>query len=118
MSGVGRNYKVPISGTLDNDVPLVPSRGQIVPRTTKIPHVEVQAICVEWNNEGFSKRKINVGKMVPKLKNPDNQMEGALEHPNKSAENSTHPTRTPPHCSLVNAGSKRKSKTFRLLPNS
>ena len=55
MLGVGQNYKVPISDTLDSDVPLVPSWGQTVPRTTQIPRVEVQAICAEWNIERISK---------------------------------------------------------------
>ena len=111
MLGVGRNYKVPISDTLDSNVPLVPSQGQIVPRTTQIPHVEVQAICIEWNNEGLRKRKFIVGKLVPKLKNPENQMEGASEHLKKSAKNSSYSTRARPHSSLVHAGRKSNNKT-------
>ena len=55
VSRVDQNYRVPISDNLDSDVPLVPSRGQTVPRTTQIPHVEVQAICAEWNIERISK---------------------------------------------------------------
>ena len=72
MPGVIRDHKVPISDNLDSDVPLVPNWGQVLPRTNKIPHVEVQAICVEWNIERISKQKSTVGKLVPKPKNPDN----------------------------------------------
>ena len=118
MAGVGQDHKVPISDNLDSDVPLVPNWGQVVPRTNKIPHVEVQAICAEWNSKGISKRKSTIGKLVPKLENPDDQMEGALEHPTKFAKNSTRPTRNQSLCILVYAGSKSKSKTSRLLPNS
>ena len=31
---VGRDYKVPIIDTLDSNLPLVPSQGQAIPRTT------------------------------------------------------------------------------------
>ena len=95
---------------MDSDVTLVPSRGQTVPRTTQIPHVEVQAICAEWNIKRISKWKSIVGKLVPTPENPDDQMEGALEHPMKSTENSTYLTRTRPHRGLVYVGRKSKSK--------
>ena len=72
MSGVGRDYKVPIPDTLDNNVPLVPSRGQEVPRTTQVLHVEVQSIFTEWNIERIGKWKSNGGKLVPKLETLDN----------------------------------------------
>ena len=55
MSGIDRYYKVPIPDTLDSNVPLVPSWGQAVPRTTQVPHVEVQAIFTEWNIERIGK---------------------------------------------------------------
>ena len=71
MTGVGRDHKVPIFDNLDSDVPLVPSRGQAVPRTKNIPHVEVQTIHAEWNIERISKWKSTVGKLVPKPENPD-----------------------------------------------
>ena len=77
MPGVGRDYKVPVTDTLDSDVPLVPSRGHVVPRTNKIPHVEVQAVCIDWNIEIISKWKSTVGNLVlPKrcsTSSPDNQ---------------------------------------------
>ena len=72
MPGVGRDHKVPISNNMDSDVPLVPSQGQVVPRTNKISHVEVQAISVDWNIERISKWKSTVGKLVPYPKNLDN----------------------------------------------
>ena len=49
--------------------------------------------------------------MVPKPKNPDNEMEGALEHPKKSTENNTYSTRAQPHSSLVHAGGKSNNET-------
>ena len=55
MSGVSRDYKVPISDTLDRNVPLVSSQRQEVPRTTQVPHVEVQAIFMKWNIERIGK---------------------------------------------------------------
>ena len=55
MPGVGRDYKVPIFDSMDNNVPLVSSKGQVVPGTTQVPHVEVQAIFTEWNTGGIGK---------------------------------------------------------------
>ena len=92
MPGVERNYKVPVSDNMDCDVPLVPSRGQAVPRTNKIPYVEVQTIRANWNTERNGKWKSTVGKLAPTTESLDNQMEGASEHPMKSIENHTHPT--------------------------
>ena len=51
MSRVDQDYKVPISDTLDRNVALVPSQGQAVPSTKQVPHVVVQSIFTEWNNE-------------------------------------------------------------------
>ena len=55
MLGVSRDYKVPISNSMDSTVPLMSSRGQVVPGTTQVPHVEVQAIFTEWNTERIGK---------------------------------------------------------------
>ena len=94
MLGVRRHYKVPVSNNLDIDVPLVPSQGQVVPRTNEIPYVEVQAICVDWNIERTGKWKSTIGKLAPIAESSDDQMEGASEHQTKSTDNNTHPTRT------------------------
>ena len=104
MPGVRRDYKVPISNSMDSDVPLVPSRGQAVPRAEKNTHVEVQAIYTDWNTKITSKWKGTIGKLARTPKNPDDQMEGALEHTMKSVENCTHPTRSQPHYGLVYVG--------------
>ena len=55
MPEVGRDYKVPISDSMDSNVPLVSSQGQAVPGTTQVPHVEVQAIFTEWITERIRK---------------------------------------------------------------
>ena len=55
MSRVDQDYKVPTSDTLDSNVPLVSSWGQAVPGTTQVPHVEFQAIFIEWNTERIGK---------------------------------------------------------------
>ena len=92
MPGIRQDYKVLVSNNLDSDVPLMPSWGQAVPRTKKIPYVEVQAICADWNIERTGKWKSTVGKLAPTAESSDDQMEGAPKHPTKSTENRTHPT--------------------------
>ena len=92
MPGVRRDYKVPISNNMDSDVPLVSSQGQVVPRTKKIPYVEVQAIFTDWNIERTRKWKSTVGKLAPIAESLDDQMEGSSEHPTKSVKKCTHPT--------------------------
>ena len=94
MPRVRRDYKVPIPDNMDSNVLLVPNRGQVVPRTHKIPYVEVQTIFLDWNTEGTRKWQSTVGKLVPTAKNPNDQMEGAPEHPMKSSQNFPHPIRT------------------------
>ena len=59
------DYKVPIPYNMDSNVLLVPSPGQSVPRTHKIPYVEVQTIFPGWNIEGTGKWKSAIGKLVP-----------------------------------------------------
>ena len=71
---------------MDSNVLLVPRWGQAVPRTQKIPYVEVQTICPDWNTEGTRKWQIIVGNLVPIAQNPDDQMEGAPKHPTKSTK--------------------------------
>ena len=90
MLGVGRDYKVAIPYNMDSNVLLVPGQGQAIPRTHKIPYVEVQTICPDWNTEGTGKWKSTVGKLVPIAQTSDNQMEGAPEHSTKSAKNCAH----------------------------
>ena len=92
MLGVERDYKVPIPYNMDSNVLLVPYRGQAIRRTHKIPYVEMQAIRPNWNTKGIVKWKSAIGKLVPIALNPNNQMEGAPEHPTKSAKNHTHTT--------------------------
>ena len=65
MAGVRRDYKVPVPDNMDSHVLLVPYRGQAVPRTNKIPYVEIQTIRPEWNNEGAGKRQGAARKLVP-----------------------------------------------------
>ena len=65
MLGVRRDYKVPIPYNMDSNVLLVPYWGQVVPRTHKIPYVEIQAICPNWNIEATGKWKSFIGKLVP-----------------------------------------------------
>ena len=72
MPGFGWDYKVPMSDSVDSNVPLVSSWGQAVPGTTQVPHVEVQTIFIEWNPERICKWQSNVAKLVPKPKTPDN----------------------------------------------
>ena len=84
--------KVPVPDNIDSNVLLVPSRGEAVPRTHKIQYVKVQTISPDWNTEGTGKWKSTIGKLAPTAKSSGNQMEGAPEHPTKSAENLTHPT--------------------------
>ena len=71
MPGFGWDYKVPISNNLYSDVQLVPSQRQAVPRTKKIPYVEVQAICTDWNIERTGKWKSTVGKLAPTAESSD-----------------------------------------------
>ena len=92
MPVVGRDYKVPVPDNMDSNVLIVPNWGQAVPRTHKIPYVEVQTIFPDWNIEGTRKRQSTIGKLVPTAQTSDNQMEGAPEHPMKSAKNYTHTT--------------------------
>ena len=55
MPGVGRDYKVPISDSMDSNVSLVSNQGQAILGTTQVLHVEVQAIFIEWNTERIGK---------------------------------------------------------------
>ena len=54
--------------------------------------------------------------MVPKPENPNDQMEGASEHPKKSAENSTHPTRNQHTAVWYMQGAKAKAKPLDYYP--
>ena len=110
MPRVHKNYKVPIPYVMDSHVLLVLCLGQTVSRTKKIPYVEIQAILLEWNNEGTCKRKSVVRKLVPTAESLHDQMEGALEHPTKSALKFPHPVRTRPYCSVVHVGRQGKGK--------
>ena len=65
MLGVGRDYKVLVPNNMDSNVLLVPCWGQAVPRTHKIPYVEIQAIRPDWNTEGTDKWQSAIGKLVP-----------------------------------------------------
>ena len=85
MPGYGRNYQIPIPYFMDSNVLFLPRRRQTIPRTDQISYVEIQIVLPEWNNEGNFQGKGVVGKLAPAAQSPHDQMEGASEHPMKSA---------------------------------
>ena len=90
MLGVARDNKVLVPNNMDSNVLLVPSWEEAVPRTRKIPYVQVQTIFPDQNTEGTGKWQSTVRKLVRTAQNLDDQMEGAPEHPTKSTKNCTH----------------------------